>query len=39
MGKIKLATMILAALSSVLVAAKAIVSFIKCITDLKLKTA
>lgn len=38
MGKIKLATMILAALSSVIAAAKAIVNFIKCMTDLKLKT-
>lgn len=35
MGKVKLASMILAALSSVLAAAKAVVSFIKCMMELK----
>lgn len=35
MGKIKLATMILSALSAVLIASKAIVSFIKCMVELK----
>lgn len=39
MGKIKLASLILSALAALLTASKAIVSFIKCITDLKLKTA
>lgn len=35
MGKIKLATMILSALSAVLAAAKSIVSFIKCMVELR----
>lgn len=35
MGKIKLATMILSALSSALAASKGIVGFIKCVMELK----
>lgn len=39
MGKINLVSLILSALSALLTASKAIVSFIKCMTELKPKTA
>ncbi len=39
MGKIKIARIILSALSAVLTAAKAVIDFIRCIDALKTKTA
>lgn len=38
MGRIKLASLILSALAALLTASKAIVSFIKCMTELKPNT-
>lgn len=39
MGKIKLASLILSALAALITAAKAIIYFIKCMMELKPKTA